>query len=122
VSWVAPPGPDRGIDILAYTDPLGAEGPRIKVQVKRRNETRTTVDDLRSFMAVLSNQDVGIFVSSGGFTSDAKIEARNQETRRITLIDLPELFDLWVKYYSDLDEDDKRRLPLKPIYFLAVDE
>jgi len=23
VSWVAPPGPDRGIDILAHNDPLG---------------------------------------------------------------------------------------------------
>ena len=53
VSWVSPPGKDRGVDILAYTDPLGAEGPRIKVQVKRRNDTKTTVDDLRSFMAVL---------------------------------------------------------------------
>jgi restriction system protein len=51
VSWVAPPGRDRGIDILAYTDPLGAEGPRIKVQVRRRNDTKTTVDDLRSFLA-----------------------------------------------------------------------
>src|SRR5581483_1369220 len=24
VSWVAPPGPDRGVDIIARTDPLGA--------------------------------------------------------------------------------------------------
>jgi hypothetical protein len=26
VAWVSPPGPDRGLDILAYTDPLGAYG------------------------------------------------------------------------------------------------
>jgi restriction system protein len=122
VSWVAPPGPDRGIDILAYTDPLGAEGPRIKVQVKRRNDTKTPVDDLRAFMAVLSSQDVGLFVSSGGFTSDARSEARNQEQRRITLIDLQDLFDLWIKHYDDLDDEDRRRLPLRPIYFLAPSE
>ena len=94
VSWVSPPGKDRGVDILAYTDPLGAEGPRIKVQVKRRNDTKTTVDDLRSFMAVLSAQDVGLYVASGGFTSDAIAEARYQENRRITLVDLQALFDL----------------------------
>jgi restriction system protein len=38
VSWVSPPGPDKGIDILAHTDPLGAQNPRIKVQVKRHAE------------------------------------------------------------------------------------
>jgi hypothetical protein len=38
-----PPGPDQGLDILAYTDPLGATGPRIKVQVKRRAERSTSM-------------------------------------------------------------------------------
>jgi restriction system protein len=33
VSWVAPPGKDAGIDILAWSDPLGTRPPRIKVQV-----------------------------------------------------------------------------------------
>ena len=32
VSWIAPPGKDGGVDILAYTDALGTQGPRIKVQ------------------------------------------------------------------------------------------
>lgn len=32
VGWIAPPGPDRGIDIIAYTDPLGIEGPQIKIR------------------------------------------------------------------------------------------
>jgi hypothetical protein len=35
VLWVAPPGPDRGIDMIAHTDPLGTTSPRIKVQLKR---------------------------------------------------------------------------------------
>jgi restriction system protein len=55
VYWVSPPGPDRGLDILAFTDPLGATGPRIKGQVKRRQE-KTTADGLRSFMAILGPQ------------------------------------------------------------------
>lgn len=87
VSWVAPPGKDRGIDIIAYTDPLGASVPRIKVQVKRRDQA-TSVEGLRAFMSVLGTDDLGLFVSSGGFTSDAKEEARTQERRKVTLLDL----------------------------------
>lgn len=122
VSWIAPPGPDRGIDIVAYTDPLGAEGPRIKVQVKRHTANRMRVGEIRAFMAVLGDRDVGLFISASGFTADAWEEARNQETRRITLIDLENLFDLWVTYYDKLSERDKARLPLQPVYFLAPEE
>ena len=32
--FVAPRGKDGGVDVLAYVDPLGAQTPRIKVQVK----------------------------------------------------------------------------------------
>ena len=119
VYWVSPPGPDRGLDILAFTDPLGATGPRIKVQVKRRQE-KTTADGLRSFMAILGPQDVGIYLSAGGFTTDAEREARGQENRRITLIDLERFFDLWVEHSDRLTEPDRARLPLKPVQFLAI--
>jgi restriction system protein len=118
-AWVAPPGKDFGVDIVAYTDPLGATNPRIKVQVKRRIDSSTNVEGLRAFLSVLGDDDVGIFVSAGGFTKDAEDEARTQERRKITLIDLEDLFDLWVKHYEDLTEDARRRLPLKPIHFLA---
>jgi len=118
VSWVAPPGKDGGTDVLAWTDPLGTRPPRIKVQVKRQVQA-VSVDGLRSFMAVLGDDDVGIFVSIGGFTKDAAEEARTQEKRKVTLINLEILFDLWVEHYSRLSDDARRRLPLRPIYFLA---
>jgi restriction system protein len=121
VSWIAPPGPDKGIDILAHTDPLGTTHPRIKVQVKRHGEA-INVEGLRAFMAVLGDQDVGIFVSTGGFTSAAEQEARTQEKRKITLVDMEKLFDLWVQHYDRLNESDKRFLPLKPVYYIAAVE
>ncbi len=121
VSWIAPPGPDKGIDILAHNDPLGTSTPRIKVQVKRRAD-RIRVDDLRSFMAILGEQDVGIFVSTGGFTSDAESEARTKETRKLTLVDLEKLVELWVEHYDKIAESDKLLLPLKPVYYLAPPE
>jgi hypothetical protein len=91
--WIAPPGPDQGIDVIAYTDPLGTKTHRIKVQVKRQATTKIAVDGLRAFMAVLGDQDVGIFISAGGFTSEAQREARAQERRSLTLIDLDRLTD-----------------------------
>lgn len=118
VAWVAPPGPDRGVDVIAQSDPLGVKGPRIKVQVKRSGE-RMTVKEIRSFLAVLADGDIGLFVSSGGFTKDAEDETRNQEKRRAMLIDLPRLLDLWVEHYQKIPEAQRRLLPLRPVHFLA---
>jgi restriction system protein len=119
VAWVAPPGPDKGVDIVAYNDPLGATGPRIKVQVKRRAD-KIAVQEVRSFMAVLSTNDVGIFVTTGGFTTEAQAEARQQESRRVSLLTMDDLIDLWVEHYERLPESDKQLLPLRPIYYLAT--
>lgn len=118
ITWVAPAGRDGGIDILAHTDPLGINMPRIKVQVKRRAD-KIAVEGLRSFMAVLGDQDVGIFVSTGGFTREAEHEARTQEKRKITLIGLEKLYDLWLEHYPKLEELDRQLMTLKPVYFLA---
>ena len=118
VAWVSPPGKDRGLDILAFRDPLGTEDPRIKVQVKRE-QSKTDVKGLRAFMSLLNLGDVGVFVTLGGFTSDAQSEARNSETRRITLIDQSDLLDLWVEHYDSIPADDRLLLPLKPVHYLA---
>jgi restriction system protein len=122
VAWVSPPGPDRGLDILAYTDPMGASGPRIKVQVKRVASKKIDVDSVRSFMATLGGQDVGIYISVSGFTSEAERETRSQETRRLTLIPPERLFDLWVEHYPKLNESERQLLPLRPVYYLALPE
>jgi restriction system protein len=120
VAWISPPGKDRGIDIVAYTDPLGTSAPRIKVQVKRKDQP-ISVEGLRAFMSILGSDDVGIFVSSSGFTSDAKEEARTQERRKITLLDLEQFYDLWILYYDKLTQDARQRLPLKPVYYLDLE-
>jgi len=72
-------------------------------------------------MSQLNPGDVGVFVTLGGFTSDAESEARNSETRRITLIDRSDLFDLWVRHYDAIPAQDRQLLPLKPVYYLITD-
>ncbi len=120
VAWVAEQGADGGIDIVAYNDPLGTKMPRIKVQVKRRQD-RIGVEEVRSFMAVLGDQDVGLFVSTGGFTKEAQNTARTKESQQLTLLNLKELLELWVDHYDKLKEEDRMRLPLRPIYYLDIE-
>ena len=118
VTWIAPPGKDGGIDVLAWSDPLGVKPPRVKVQVKRQ-QAKVSVEGLRSFLAVLGEEDVGIFVCTGGFTKDAEDEARTQEKRKISLVDLERFVDMWTDNYPRLEDAAKRKLPLQPIWFLA---
>lgn len=119
VAWIAPPGKDGGVDIVAFTDPLGTQAPRIKIQVKRLTHTRVDVDGVRAFIATIGTGDVGIFVSLAGFTRDAQNYVRDQESRRMTLIDARRLVDLWIEHYERLSNQARLRMPLTPIYFLT---
>lgn len=116
-SWVAPPGKDGGIDIIAHPDPLGTQLPRIKVQVKRQQQAVDS-DGLHSFLSRITQDDAGIFVSVGGFTRDAQAAVRS-DYRKIMLIDLERLVELWIEFYPKLDSIARERLPLTPIYFLT---
>jgi restriction system protein len=114
---VSPRGRDGGVDVVAYRDPLGTESPRIKVQVKHR-EQQATVQQVRELMGVLQRDgDAGIFVSTGGFTPDAKAAVLGSHVH-IELVDLPRFIELWRDFYHKLTDEDRNRLPLIPVYFL----
>jgi restriction system protein len=119
VLWNAPLGKDGGLDLLAQTDPLGVKGPRIKCQVKRR-EQKATAEEIRSFLSLIEQDDVGVFISLSGFTKDSE-ELIRFERRRITMIDGDSFLKLWVTHYESLDEAGRQLLPLRPVYFLDVD-
>ena len=121
VSWISPPGPDRGTDIVAHSDPLGVKGPRIKAQVKRTPDSKIPAETLRAFLSTLGDNDIGLFVAAGGFTKDAEREAREQQRRRVTLLDLQGLFDLWVEHYDAIPDAERRLLPLRFVPYLAPD-
>ncbi|CAK7026334.1 MAG: Mrr restriction system protein [Desulfovibrio sp.] len=121
VEWIAPPGRDGGVDIVAYTDPLGTQGPRIKVQVKRQQQS-VGLPDLKSFVANIGQLDSGIFVCTGGFTKDASEYARSQESKRLMLINTDKLVKLWIEFTPKLSDRAWQRLPLTPIYFLTTQQ
>ena len=119
VGWVSPPGKDGGLDIVAFQDPLGATGRRIKVQVKRRAD-KAGAESIRSFLGVLGEDDIGLYVCTGGFSPDAERTAREQEKKRLRLLDGRALFNLWVDNYEKLPQDKRALMPLKPIYYLNL--
>jgi len=122
VAWVAPPEKDHGrIDIVAYVDPIGAKGMRILVQVSHKGQA-VTLEGLKAFISTLSSVDFGLFVATGGFTADVMEQVGTDAFKRITLVDMEGLYTLWVKFYNDLDDEAKNRLPLKAVHFLNKQE
>ena len=116
--FVAPQGKDGGVDVIAYRDPLGTESPRIKIQIKHR-DSPASVQEVRQLMGLLQKDgDVGMFVSSGGFTPDAKTTARTSQVH-VELVDLDRFIALWQEFYQKLSDEDKALLPLVPIFFYA---
>ena len=121
IPFVAPKGKDGGVDIVAYKDPLGAAPPRIKVQVKHRQE-KCGPQTVRELLGVIRKEgEVGLIVSSGGFTTDALVEIQKSPVH-IEAIDLSNLISLWQKYYEKIDEEAKHLLPLRSIAFLDDEE
>jgi restriction system protein len=118
VAWIAPPEKDHGqIDLVANTDPIGTRGPRIIVQVKHKGQP-VTMEGVNAFLSLLGSNDYGLFISSGGFTSEVMNEIRTDPTQRTTLLDIENFFDLWIEHYDKLSQEAKQRFPLKKIYFL----
>ena len=119
--FVAPRGKDGGVDVLAYVDPLGAQTPRIKVQVKHYPENPIGVKEIRSLVGILRDGDIGLFVTSGTFSPSAKQEASTSK-EYVKLIDGDEFITLWQNYYPKMTDEDKNLLPLKNIAFLGSNE
>ncbi|MBQ7632222.1 MAG: Mrr restriction system protein [Paludibacteraceae bacterium] len=119
--FIAPKGKDGGVDIIAYLDPLGAQTPRIKVQVKHKPETAIGPADVRALSGVLKAGDIALFVTSGTYTADARNAATTND-KFIRLIDGELFIDMWQEYYDKMTDEDKNRLPLKRIAFLGSNE
>lgn len=110
---------DRGIDVVAHPDSLGFEEPYIKAQVKRQ-QSKVGSPDMRAFTGTLGNGERGLFVSTGGYTSEAQDAARNAE-QRVTLIDRDEFIDLLIQHYDDLESEYQATVPLKQVYIPSED-
>jgi restriction system protein len=112
---VSPAGPDRGKDIVASPDGLGFESPRIVVEVKHRQGAMGS-QEIRSFLGGRHKDDKGLYVSTGGFTKDARYEAERASIP-LSLMDIDELVEAVIENYEELDNETRQLLPLRRIYW-----
>jgi len=65
--------------------------------------------------------DIGLIVSSGGFTSEAEREIRSSG-KHIETMDLERVITLWQEHYDKLSQAGRALLPLVKVFFLAPAE
>ncbi|MFC2618866.1 MAG: restriction endonuclease [Bifidobacterium dentium] len=114
---VTPKGPDGGRDVVASPDALGLESPRIVAEVKHRKGAMGA-PAVRSFIGGLRAGDRGLYVSTGGFTKEARYEA-DRATIPIRLLDLDSFVRHYVEVYDKADEETRSILPLTRIWWPA---
>lgn len=115
---ISPSGPDQGKDIVASPDGFGFESPRIVVEVKHRITNPMGSQQIRSFLGGRHKDDKGLYVSTGGFTKDARYEAERAAIP-LTLMDLDDLVKALLEHYEKLDIDTQRLIPLRKVYWPA---
>ncbi|PPQ31311.1 hypothetical protein CCR94_09690 [Rhodoblastus sphagnicola] len=109
---------DDGIDVIAHRDELGIEPPILKIQVKA-HEANIGADLVKSFYAMIHERNVGIFITTGGYTAAARDFARSKANFR--LIDGAEFVSLIEKYYDGLDPKFRKIIPLRRLLVPDVD-
>ena len=81
------------------------------VQVKHR-DNKFTAKEVRELEGLLRREgDIGLIVSSSGFTTEVEREIR-ASTKHIETMDLDRLIELWQQHYGKLREAAKALLPL----------
>jgi restriction system protein len=101
---------DDGIDVIAHRDELGIEPPILKIQVKA-HEGNIGADLVKAFYAMVHERDVGIFITTGGYTAAAKTFAGAKANFK--LVDGAEFVGLIEKYYDGLDLKFRKQIPLR---------
>lgn len=114
---VSPPGADLGKDIVASPDGFGFEHPRIVVEVKHRKE-RMGSQEIRSFLGGRHKDDRGLYVSTGGFSKDARYEA-DRASIPLSMWTLDHVVRALIEHYDATDAETKRIVPLKRLYWPA---
>ncbi|MCR9221885.1 MAG: restriction endonuclease [Alphaproteobacteria bacterium] len=116
---LAPPGKDGGIDLLAGRGALGFDEPRIGVQVKSGLQV-ADVRVVRELKGALPNfgASFGLVVSWGGFTADAKAEARSNFFT-LRLWDSDDVIRELQSVYERIDERVQTDLPLERLWILS---
>ncbi len=115
---ITPRSNDGGCDVIAYYDDPGVEfdfaKQKIMAQVKRFKTSKVDIKTIHQFIGacVVGNFAGGVFVSTSGYTKDAK-EVEKESAFPLKLLNMDEFIDLYIKYYDKTDDETRALLPLK---------
>jgi restriction system protein len=121
-TYKSPEGPDKGVDILAASGPLGFGDYRICVQVKSGDnpvDSPTLSQLIGTMQKVQANQ--GLIVAWGGFTKAVEKE-RPGQFFRVRLWNRDDLLAEFFSVYDKLDPDIRAEIPIKRIWSLAAQD
>jgi len=105
--------------LVAYADPLGLNGYKVIAKVSPHGLMPVGNHEIASLKANLSgNNEKGLYIATGGFT-DAVVQDSATRSGRIELVDLGRFLELWLQYYSKMNDDDKSLLPLAQVWCLT---
>jgi len=118
---VSPPGPDKGIDILAGSGPLGLDEPRLVVQCKSEvgSVGSDVVQKLLGVVGGVTGAQQGLLVAFGGINGPAKQLLNNQQFR-IKVWDTDELIDNLLAVFERLDPEIASEIPLQRVWTLST--
>ncbi len=113
---VSPPGPDRGVDILAAGGTLGLGEDRICVQVKSSDGEANRDVVLKLIGSVSqSGAQTGLLVSIGGVNKAARKDL-DDDFFKLRLWQMDDLLKALFKNYAELPEYIRAKLPLRQIW------
>ncbi len=117
-TYVSPPGPDGGVDILAGPQPFGFGQPRLCIQIKTGAPADTkAVSELEGVVKQFSAEH-GILISWQGFKQSVE-KLRPQRFFSIRLWGQREIIRELLQHYDQLEEEMRALIPLKRIWVLT---
>ncbi len=118
-TYLSPPGPDGGVEVLAGQGGHGFDGARIAVQVKSGSiEVDTSI--FREFRGVMDGfgANQGLIVSWGGFKNSVKRDIPSHFFK-IRMWDADDLIAEIVRHYDKFPATIQAALPLKRVWMLV---
>lgn len=121
-TYMSPPGPDHGVDIVASKGPLGFEPPKLVVQVKSQSTPleRSVITELQGAMRNF-RAECGLVVAWGGYKRTVEQE-RARLYFEMRLWNADDLIRAVQTHYEKLPDSIQAEIPLKRVWVLVADE